>query len=242
MTTADAAASASARNGSGRARTSLRSAALICGVADADGPATRNSVPRLGRGQPAQVRSRTAEQRPAPAASRLRVDGDPGHRERLEVPARRALGDLELVGELGRGDPPSGLKDQQDGDETVGSHGSRFSHKPATWWPRWWCTMAVTPMSVGSSSGRHRDPNEEGCDDHLSDRGRGPRQDVREGPCARRRRHGGPRGHGLRPARTRMAPARPPRSGSSPRSFGRTPAVPRSAASTWCGSRRRCGG
>src|SRR4029453_5509652 len=25
---------------------------------------------------------------------------------------------------------------------------------------------------------------EEGCDDHLSDRGRGPHQDVREGPCA----------------------------------------------------------
>ena len=43
-TTADAAASASARNVSGSAWTSLRSAALASGVAVDDGPATMNSV------------------------------------------------------------------------------------------------------------------------------------------------------------------------------------------------------
>jgi biotin operon repressor len=44
MTSDDAAASACTRNGSGRAWTSLRSAAFRAGVTDEAGPATRNRV------------------------------------------------------------------------------------------------------------------------------------------------------------------------------------------------------
>ena len=69
-TTADAAASASARNGSGSARTSLRRAALTSGVADAEGPATRNSARASAAVRPAEVRPGPADQRPAAAPSR----------------------------------------------------------------------------------------------------------------------------------------------------------------------------
>ena len=58
------------------------------------------------------------------------------------------------------------------------------------------------------------------------DRGRGPRQDVREGTRARRHRHGGARGQRLRAARAERRRARPRRSGSCPRCCSPTPAGP----------------
>ena len=92
ITTAAAAASASARNGSGRARTSLRNAALICGVAAADGPATRNSAAGLRRGEAAQVGASAADERPArrvQPGSTPEHPPWPGHRGRGGLFARR---------------------------------------------------------------------------------------------------------------------------------------------------------
>src|SRR3954465_11842295 len=97
-TTAVVAASAPDRRGSGRARTSLRSAAFTCGVAIGDGPATRNrarasdAVSPLRAGRPAPGRA------PPAVATLLGVHGDARHAERIEVAARRALGNLQFLG------------------------------------------------------------------------------------------------------------------------------------------------
>ena len=69
------------------------------------------------------VRAPPTSDQPPPRPG-LRVHGDAGHRERLEVAPCGALGDLELVGELGRRHPTSRLEDQQGRDESVGAHGS----------------------------------------------------------------------------------------------------------------------
>jgi hypothetical protein len=66
----------------------------------------------LGRGQAAEIGAPTAQEGPAPASPTLGVHGYPGHREGLEVTTGRPLRDLELLGELGRGDAAAGLQDQ----------------------------------------------------------------------------------------------------------------------------------
>ena len=126
-TMADAAASASARNVSGSAWTSLRSAALASGVAVDDGPAIMNSVRASGRGEPAEVRAGAADQGPPAALAGLGVHGDAGDGQRLEVAAGRLDRHLQLVGELGGGDPTLGLQHQQGGHQAVGTHAVSFA-------------------------------------------------------------------------------------------------------------------
>ena len=53
------------------------------------------------------------------------------HGEALEVPARRALADLELVRQLGGGDAALGLQNEESRDEAVGAHGSSVAQKVA---------------------------------------------------------------------------------------------------------------
>ena len=79
-----------------RARTSLRSAALTSGVAVDAGPATRNSARASAALSPLRsVRAPPRRCHP-PFRPWLRVDGDPGHAERLEVTTGGALRHLEL--------------------------------------------------------------------------------------------------------------------------------------------------
>ena len=125
-TIADAAASASARNVSGSACTSLRSAALASGVAVDDGPAIMNSVRASAAGEPAEVGAGAAEQRPPAALARLGVHGDAGDGQGLEVAAGRLDRHLQLVGQLGGRDATLGLEHQQGGHEAVGTHATRF--------------------------------------------------------------------------------------------------------------------
>ena len=74
-------------------------------------------------------------------------------------PARRALGDLELVGELGGRDPAPGLEDQEGGDEAVGSHTRSLARKPATNWPvfgyRSGPAVTLAEIGHGRAGGRH---------------------------------------------------------------------------------------
>ncbi len=63
--------------------------------------------------------------------------------------------------------------------------------------------MMAAPMIRGSSFGHQGRPRHGGrWDGDLSDRDREPGQDVRQGPGARRHRHGCSRRHGIRPARS----------------------------------------
>ena len=134
--TADAAASASARNVSGNACTSLRRAALASGVAAADGPGDHEQRPCLGSGEPGQVGSSAADERPPTALAGLRVDGDAGHGQRLEVAPGGPHRDLQLVGHLGCGHPAPRLEDEERGDETICAHAPhllvRSGHQVAT--------------------------------------------------------------------------------------------------------------
>ena len=134
MTTAADAASASSRIGSGSARTSLRSAVRTSGVAD-DGAGHQEQGPGLVGGEAAEVGATTAEQLPPAVAALLGVDGHTGHRQGFEVASGRALGDLELLGDLGRGDAPLALEDEQEGDQPVGTHVRIFPPKPVRRWP-----------------------------------------------------------------------------------------------------------
>ncbi len=77
----------------------------------------------LGRREAGQVGAGSADQRPAAVPSRLGVDRDPGHRQRLQVAAGRLHRHLELLGHLGRRHPPARLEEQEGGDEPVGAHG-----------------------------------------------------------------------------------------------------------------------
>ena len=56
------------------------------------------------------------------AAPRLRVDRDARRGQRLEVPAGRRHGHLELVGHLGGGHPPARLHEQEGGHQPVCAH------------------------------------------------------------------------------------------------------------------------
>lgn len=83
-TTADAAASASARNVSGSARTSLRRALLVSAVNEADAPAARNRVRASVEVNPVRsVRCRAVATR-----RRGRVGGTRGCRRRSTTPGR----------------------------------------------------------------------------------------------------------------------------------------------------------
>ena len=130
-TTADAAASASARNVSGSAWTSLRSAALASGVAVDDGPATMNSV----RASAAVSPLRSVRAPPISCHRRrcagLRVHRDAGDGQRLEVAAGGLHRHLQLVGQLGGGHPAAGLQHEQGGHEAIGTHLPRSSRR--TW-------------------------------------------------------------------------------------------------------------
>ena len=146
-TTAPAAASACWRKVAGSACTSLRSAARTSGVAP-DGPAMRKQRPGLVGRQAAQVGAGAPDQLPPAATAGLGVDGDAGQGEALEVPAGRALADLELLGQLGGGDPALGLQDQEGGHEAVGAHVASLSGKVAKGWPLSGRTMALTTQCV----------------------------------------------------------------------------------------------
>ena len=178
ITTAAAAASASARNGSGSAQSSLRSAALICGVAEADGPATRNSVRASAAVRPLRSVPGSADERPPAASPRLRVDRDAGHRQRLKVTAGRPFGDLELVGQLARGDPAACLEDEQGSNQLICSHVRQVRTETGQ-------RLATSLRHDGSVpgagckwvQGERGSPRGGGrCDDERGDRGRGPRQ------------------------------------------------------------------
>ena len=121
-TIAAAAFSASARNVSGRAWTSLRSAAFASGVTADDGPATRNSVRASAAVSPLRSVRAPPIERPATAPAGLGVDGDAGDRERLEVAPGGADRHLQLLGHLGRRHPAAGLEEQEGGDEAIGTH------------------------------------------------------------------------------------------------------------------------
>ena len=62
-------------------------------------------------------------------ATGLRVHRDAGRGQRLQVAASGRDGHLELVGQLGRGDPATGLHEQEGGHETVGAHVTSFAKK-----------------------------------------------------------------------------------------------------------------
>ena len=121
----------SSRIGSGSARTSLRRAAFTWGVADDDGPATRN------RARASAAVSPLRSVRPPPASCQpplrpwQRVHGQAGHAERFEVAAGRALRHLELGRHLGRGHLATRLEEQENGHEPVGAHAGMFADKPA---------------------------------------------------------------------------------------------------------------
>ena len=105
----------------------------------------------LVRGQPAQVGPRPADELPPAAATGLGVDGDPGQGEALEVAPGRALADLELLGQLGGGDPPLGLQHQEGGHEAIGTHMTSLPRKVATGWPLSGRTMASPQHEAGAS-------------------------------------------------------------------------------------------
>ena len=114
---------------------------LGCG---AGGPGDEEERAGLVGGQPAQVRPGAADQLPAAAPPGLGVDGDAGQGESLEVAAGRPLADLELPGQLGRGDAALGLQDQEGGDEAICADGS-LPRKVAMRWPLSGRTMTCTP-------------------------------------------------------------------------------------------------
>ena len=117
-----AAASASARNVSGSARTSLRSAALASRTTAAAGPTSRNSACASEAVRPLRsVRAPPTSDHPPPRPG-CGYTGMPGRGQRLQVAAGGGHRDLQLVGELGGGHPAAGLHQQQGGDEPVGAH------------------------------------------------------------------------------------------------------------------------
>ena len=82
----------------------------------------------VGR-EPRQVGAGAAHQRPPAAPAGLRVHGDTGGRQRLQVAAGGGDGHLQLGGQLGRGHPAPGLHHEEGGDEPVGTHGPSLARK-----------------------------------------------------------------------------------------------------------------
>lgn len=80
-------------------------------------------------GEAGEVGPRAADERPPTAPPSLRVDGHAGESQSLEVATCRGDGDLHLHGDLRRGDPSTGLQQQQGGHEAIGAHLRIFSRK-----------------------------------------------------------------------------------------------------------------
>ena len=81
---------------------------------------------RLRIAQAAQVGTGTPDELPSAAAAGRRIQGDAGHGQRLQIPPGRLHRDFEFLRELGRGDLPAGLQDEQGAEETVGTHETRI--------------------------------------------------------------------------------------------------------------------
>ncbi|GAA2906152.1 hypothetical protein GCM10020220_114270 [Nonomuraea rubra] len=79
---------------------------------------------RLGlvRGEPGQIGTSAAQQRPATTAPRLRVDGDARGGQRFQVPPSGGHRHLQLLGQLGGGHPAARLHEQQRRHQSVSSH------------------------------------------------------------------------------------------------------------------------
>ena len=90
-------------------------------------PGHHEHRPGLVGGEPGEVGASPADQRPAAVAAGLGIHRDPRRGQRLEVAAGSALGDFELLGQLGSGQPPAGLQQQQRCHQPVRLHGDNFS-------------------------------------------------------------------------------------------------------------------
>jgi len=91
----------------------------------------REQRPSLVGGEAAEVGAAAAEQLPATVAALLGVDRHPRHRQGLEVAPGRALGHLQLLGDLRGGDVPLALQDEEEGHQSICSHGAMIPSKPA---------------------------------------------------------------------------------------------------------------
>jgi hypothetical protein len=78
----------------------------------------------FGGGQAGEVGAGAGDQGPPTAAPRLRVHGDAGGRQGLEVAACRGHGHLELCGQLGGGHPAAGLEQEEGRDKAISAHES----------------------------------------------------------------------------------------------------------------------
>jgi hypothetical protein len=90
-------------------------------------PRQREGVGLLG-GHARQVGAVALQQRVAAVRAAVGVDRYPGRRERVHVPIDRADRDLELVGELTRGEASAALQQEQHGEQATGAHGSVVPH------------------------------------------------------------------------------------------------------------------
>ncbi len=88
----------------------------------ARGAGGQEQRPHLRQGEPGQVGARPADQPPSATPPALRVDGQAGGDQRLQVAPRGAFGDLQLRGELRGGHPAARLEEEQGRHQTVGSH------------------------------------------------------------------------------------------------------------------------
>ena len=109
------------------------------------GTGDQEEGPYLGAGEAGQVGGGSPDERPASAPAGLGVDGDTGHGQAFEVPPGRPLGDLELLGQLGRRHPAPGLEEEEGSHETVGTHATSIPRKPDRRWPVSTGTMVVSP-------------------------------------------------------------------------------------------------
>jgi len=101
----------------------------------------------FGRVQPRQLRAIAALQ--SVAACRA-ANGDDGHAscsQSLRVALHRSLGDLEALGELRHGQVTTRLQDEQEGDETAGTHGVRLFEKHDRRWRD--CAVVSPPTTEG---------------------------------------------------------------------------------------------
>jgi hypothetical protein len=84
---------------------------------------------RLLTGQTRELRAVPAGEPVAPGRAAHRLHRDARIRERLDVALDRPFGDLEPVGELGRGQLPPRLQEEQERDQSTGAHLPRIHDK-----------------------------------------------------------------------------------------------------------------
>ena len=89
-------------------------------------PAQEDRLGLVG-GQAGQPRPVAVDEADAAVRPALGVDRDAGLGERLDVAVDRPDRDLELVGELRGRHPAAGLEEQQDVDESAGTHATEDS-------------------------------------------------------------------------------------------------------------------